>query len=119
MVRIPLARTPNWKVSDPDDIKSEWWSWDNPKKPWGAREKINGAESHLGVDTQHLTGPPEYYQGAYIWPEYGWVMRTPYPTRVLKYDATLDGPFLRDFNGNQPADGKRDAGAIDRISTIQ
>ena len=25
VVRIPLVRTPNWQVSDPDDIKSEWF----------------------------------------------------------------------------------------------
>jgi len=25
ITRIPLARTPNWKVSNPDDVKSEWW----------------------------------------------------------------------------------------------
>ncbi len=85
-VRIPLARTPNWTASDPTDIKSEWWSWDNPKSPWGSRETIGSTESHRGVDTEHLTGPPEYYEGATIWPEYGWVMSTPYPTRVLRYD---------------------------------
>jgi len=25
ITRIPLARTPNWKRSNPDDVKSEWW----------------------------------------------------------------------------------------------
>jgi hypothetical protein len=87
IVRIPLARTPNWKVTDPDDIKSQWWSWDNPENAWGSREKFNGTDVHLGVDSEHITGPPDYYEGAYIWPEYGWVMSTPYPTRVLKCDA--------------------------------
>jgi hypothetical protein len=24
--RIPLARTPNWRESNPDDVLSEWWS---------------------------------------------------------------------------------------------
>jgi hypothetical protein len=28
ITRLPLARMPNWKISDPEDIKSEWWSWD-------------------------------------------------------------------------------------------
>jgi len=36
VVRIPLARTPNWRVSDPDDVKCEWWQWNNPKKPHGS-----------------------------------------------------------------------------------
>src|SRR5262249_27934023 len=35
MTRIPLARTPNWKVSNPDDVKSEWWVWDNQRKAFG------------------------------------------------------------------------------------
>ena len=87
VVRIPLARTPNWNVSDPDDIKSEWWSWENPKHAWGSRETLNGREVHVGVDTEHITASPDYYEGAYIWPEYGWVMSTPYPTRVLGHDA--------------------------------
>ncbi len=24
-IRIPIARTPNWKMTDPDDPRSEWW----------------------------------------------------------------------------------------------
>jgi hypothetical protein len=87
IVRIPLARTPNWEVTDPDDIKSQWWSWDNPKSPWGSRETLDGTEVHVGVDTEHITEATDYYDGAYIWPEYGWVMSTPYPTRVLEHDA--------------------------------
>ncbi len=27
ILRIPLARTPNWKDSNPDDVKSEWWAY--------------------------------------------------------------------------------------------
>ena len=86
VTRIPLARAPNWKVSDPDDIKSEWWQWENPKKQWGIRTKVGRSEVHMGVDATHLTEGPAYYKDALIWPEYGWVMGTPYPTRVLRYD---------------------------------
>ena len=25
VIRIPIARTPNWKITDPDDPRSEWW----------------------------------------------------------------------------------------------
>ena len=28
ITRIPLARDPNWKVSNPDDVKSEWYEWE-------------------------------------------------------------------------------------------
>ena len=85
VTRLTLARTPNWKVTDPDDIKSEWWAWDNPKNAWGQLTTNNGRALHLGVDTVHLTNTPAYYQGAYVWPEYGWVMGTPYPTRVQAF----------------------------------
>jgi hypothetical protein len=34
VTRIALARTPNWTITDLDDIKSEWWTWKNPDKPF-------------------------------------------------------------------------------------
>jgi hypothetical protein len=83
-LRIPLARTPNWKRSNPDDVKSEWWVWENPGRPFGNTVKnAGGHDIHLGIDSKHIKGKPaEYFQGAMIWPEYGWVMSGPYPTTV-------------------------------------
>ncbi len=88
IMRIPLARTPNWKVSNPDDVKSEWWVWDNPRKPFGNTIKNErGQTMHMGIDTKHIKGKPEeYFKGALIWPEYGWVMSGPYPTEVEVVD---------------------------------
>ncbi|MEO8351132.1 MAG: hypothetical protein ABI680_05335, partial [Chthoniobacteraceae bacterium] len=93
ITRIPLARTPNWKVSNPDDVKSEWWVWDNPGKPFGNTIKTaNGQTVHLGIDTKHIKDKPaEYFQGALIWPEYGWVMSGPYPTGVEVVDLNEHG----------------------------
>lgn len=91
--RIPLARTPNWKVSNPDDVKSEWWVWDNPRKPFGNTvTNSRGQTVHLGIDTQHIKDKPEdYFKGALIWPEYGWVMSGPYPTEVEAVDLKQNG----------------------------
>lgn len=91
--RIPLAREPNWKRSNPDDVKSEWWVWDNPKKPFGNTIKNAGnQEIHLGIDTKHIKDKPaEYFKGALIWPEYGWVMSGPYPTPVEVVDLKQNG----------------------------
>ena len=91
--RIPLARTPNWKRSNPDDVKSEWWVWDNPKKPFGNTIKnAGGHDVHLGIDTKHIKDKPaEYFKGALIWPEYGWVMSGPYPTEVETVDLAQHG----------------------------
>ena len=93
ITRIPLARTPNWKVSNPDDVKSEWWVWDNPRKPFGNTiTNARGAAMHLGIDTRHIQGKPEdYFKGALIWPEYGWVMSGPYPTEVEMVDLKRNG----------------------------
>ena len=76
IARLPLARTPNWKVSNPDYVKSEWWVWDNPGKAFGnTTTNANGQAVHLGIDTRHIKDKPEdYFKGALIWPEYGWVM---------------------------------------------
>ncbi|MCX7826211.1 MAG: hypothetical protein N2689_11735, partial [Verrucomicrobiae bacterium] len=75
-LRIPLARVPNWKVSNPDDVKSEWWVWDNPRKPFGNTiTNARGRVIHLGIDTKHIKDKTEdYFKGALIWPEFGWVM---------------------------------------------
>lgn len=93
ITRIPLARTPNWKASNPDDVKSEWWVWDNPDKPFGNTIKdARGQEMHLGIDTKHIKDHSEdYYKGALIWPEYGWVMSAPYPTEVEVVDLERHG----------------------------
>jgi hypothetical protein len=89
--RIPLARTPNWTVSDPDDVKSEWYEWENPDKPFDNFITVKGKKLNLGIDTKHLTQPASYYEGATIWSEYGWVMGTPYPTPVEAVDTTQKG----------------------------
>ena len=65
VTRIALARTPNWKVSDPDDVKSEWWEWNNPDKPFDNYVTTPGGRKlNLGIDTKHLTQPASYYKGA-------------------------------------------------------
>jgi hypothetical protein len=100
-LRIPLARTPNWKSANPDDVKSQWWTWDNPAKPFGNTIKnASGALVHLGIDTKHIRGKPEdYFKGALIWPEFGWVMSQPYPTRVEVVDLKNNGLGFAGWTG--------------------
>jgi hypothetical protein len=100
-LRIPLARTPNWKRSNPDDVKSEWWTWDNPGKPFGNTIKnAAGQQVHLGIDTKHIKDrPEEYFKGALIWPEFGWVMSQPYPTRVEAVDLEQHGLGFAGWTG--------------------
>jgi hypothetical protein len=101
VVRIPLARTPNWNVSDEDDVKSQWWSWDCK----GVKAHDNFTQKgnltlHLGVDTAHLTRPADYYQDAVLWTEHGWVSGAPYPIRVETFDSKKKGlGFTGRFGG--------------------
>ena len=89
ITRIPLARMPNWKVSDPEDVKSEWWHWDNPGNPYfnlTMEAETSRKTLAMGKDTKHITGPKELYMGAIIWAEFGWVDGTPYPSYVQGFD---------------------------------
>ncbi|HOK04835.1 MAG TPA: LamG domain-containing protein [Victivallales bacterium] len=86
--RIPLARTPNWKVDNFDDIKSQWWIWTNPKKPFdNFYQDKSGKQFNMGIDTEHIKGDPNYFKGALVWSEYGWVMGTPFPSKIIAVDT--------------------------------
>ncbi len=93
ITRIPLARTPNWEVVDEDDVKSRWWHWDYP----GMKHFDNyirgpgGRKLHLGVDSKHIKGDPDYFKDAIVWSEYGWVMGCPYPAYVEVVDIGRNG----------------------------
>lgn len=93
--RIPLARMPNWQVTNEDDVKSQWWEFDNPFNPHFQRVKVGNSEYHLAADTKHLTMDADYYKGAYIWSEYGWVMGTPYPSRIEHFFPDKKGVAIR------------------------
>jgi hypothetical protein len=103
VTRVPIARTPNWEVSDPEEVLSEWWVWENPE--WWVSENrtttLNGQPRHLGIDTRHLTQDPEYYRDAIVWTEWAIVMGTPFPTKVEAYDPakkslTFEGRWYGD-----------------------
>ncbi|MCF7974123.1 MAG: hypothetical protein K9N55_09935 [Phycisphaerae bacterium] len=88
VTRMALARTPNWTITDQDDIKSQWWSWKNPDKPFDNYAQINGQQRHMGFDKDHInmTRSEDYYKGAIVWTTKGWVMGSPFPARVLAVD---------------------------------
>ena len=102
VTRLPLARLPNWKIADPEDIKSEWWSWDYPGSKYFDvfMRNAQGKELVLGIDTRHLTGPKERYLGAIAWTEFGWVDGTPYPSYVQGFDAAQKGIGFEGYLGS-------------------
>jgi hypothetical protein len=90
VTRIALARTPNWTITDADDIQSQWWTWKNPDKPFDNYATINGEQRHLAFDKEDInqSRPQDYYEGAILWTTKGWVMGNPFPARVLAVDRT-------------------------------
>lgn len=82
VTRIPLARAPNWRESNPDDVLSELWAFDNK----GIHPFQNIWKSNCGGSSEKLKGlDPDFVKDALIWSEWGWVMSTPYPSKVIDY----------------------------------
>lgn len=78
--RVPLARHPNW-TSQPEDHKAEWFRWTNDPHPFKPKEGFSAN------DSKHLKGrDKDFVEGALIYSEFGWVMGTPYPSRVQNFD---------------------------------
>lgn len=102
VVRIPLARMPNWKITDPEDIKSEWWTWDyKGSKAFDVFMKNDeGKELVLGIDSKNLTGPKELYMDAIAYTEFGWVDGTPYPSKVQGFDSEKKGIGFEGYLGS-------------------
>ena len=90
VTNIPLARTPNWTVTNPEDVMSNWWVMEQPQ--WWKRENhkttVNGKKMHKLTDRKNLTKKPDYYKGAYVYSEYGIIMGTPFASNV---EAVVDG----------------------------
>ena len=93
---------PNWRVSDPEDVKSEWWAWDNPGHPYFnlTMQSPQGRELAMGRDTRHIQGPAELYLGAILWAEFGWVDGTPYPSYVQGFDASRNALGFEGYLGS-------------------
>ena len=82
-IRMKLARWPNWEESDPNDLMTEWPTWDQPQ--WwkqGLNEtKIGNNTKHVGI-AESLPRPLEDLVGGTVWTEWGIVMGSPYPAEI-------------------------------------
>ncbi|HEV7298278.1 MAG TPA: LamG-like jellyroll fold domain-containing protein [Tepidisphaeraceae bacterium] len=87
ITRLHLARDPNWTVSDPEDVKSEWYTWKN-----STTEETTDAEGKKesrawAIDPDRLKDKdPDAFKGGTIWTEYVSVMGQPYPALIEAYD---------------------------------
>ncbi|MCZ7649064.1 MAG: laminin G domain-containing protein [Planctomycetota bacterium] len=93
ITRLNLARMPNWKVSNLEDVMSEWWEWEQPEwwKETNNKFTVKGKQMHLGVDKKRLTQDADFYVGAIVRSEWGIVMGTPFPSKVEAFDAQRKG----------------------------
>jgi hypothetical protein len=105
VTRIALARTPNWSITDPDDVQSGWWTWKNPGKAFDNYATINGQRRHLAFDKEDIneSRPQDYYEGAILWTTKGWVMGRPFPARVLAVDRANGSLVFPGQWGGAPA----------------
>ncbi|MFP4381128.1 MAG: LamG-like jellyroll fold domain-containing protein [Candidatus Sumerlaeia bacterium] len=107
ITRLKLARTPNWELDGSDDVRSQWWSWENPE--WWKRDgryktTVNGKKMHLAVDKKNLTRDADYYEGALVWSEWTVMMGAPYAAPVEKFypdrnGIAFQGPWHNDSQG--------------------
>jgi hypothetical protein len=101
--RLPIAREPNWRVSDPYRLGSEWWRWqstaiDHPKL--------------TGTDAEHLkSAGASAYVGATVWTdpptaEFSW--NPPEPSVVTAHDAATGTlTFMSNHPSKYPKTGSR------------
>ena len=114
-VRIPIARTPHWQVTDPNDPRTGWNVWSGVVRlPTG---EMKDGQPVLGrdgkpltqtwvIDENNLTQPdPAYYVGATLWSEYIGMMGTPYPQVISKYDPARHALLVQDCWGGSGSPG--------------
>ena len=76
IIRMELARFPNWKFSNPDDIRAEWSAW----------ESVNAnanPKSRTGKDRRLKVFPQGSLAGAVIWSECYTIGLQPLRMKVL------------------------------------
>ncbi|MGI5869262.1 MAG: LamG domain-containing protein [Kiritimatiellia bacterium] len=98
VTRIPLARTPNWTITDPEDVMGSWYEWEQPEW-WTDKNKttVGNTVMHLGIDSKRLAGKAEDYVGGIVWSEWGIVMGTPFASKIESYDAGKKGIGFQGF----------------------
>lgn len=100
--RLPIAREPNWKVSDPYRLGSEWWRWQSTSIDYPAL---------VGVDAEHLAGrAADSLVGATVWSdppaaEFSW--NPPEPSVVTASDPSGSVTFTANHPAKYPRQGSR------------
>ncbi|MFW6286435.1 MAG: hypothetical protein ACOC29_00700, partial [Candidatus Sumerlaeota bacterium] len=98
VTRINLARSPNWEVTDPDNVLSEWYTWVQPEwwKAFAGNDVntmvVDGKKFYLGVDKPTLSKFGEDVMGGVVWTEFGIPTgNVPTPCKIQAYDPDKGG----------------------------
>jgi hypothetical protein len=74
--RIPMAREPDWEITNWSDPMSNWWTFTG-----------RDPETKMGIDDVHLTQrDPYFFDGGYIWKEYRGNMGTLAVAEITEFD---------------------------------
>jgi hypothetical protein len=101
IVRIPIAREPDWE-EDPDDVLKNWWDWKR------VSVKQEGGKIITGFDPLNLTSSnPDYYKNATIWFQGSNVIGTPFPSKVMEYNPVNKSLIFQGTWFNPPIKGNK------------
>jgi len=102
--RIHLAREPDWEISDPDFVMSEWYSFDGPARVKG--EAPIGSRKNYDDQLKEISMNPDFFgDHTRVWTMWSGgpfsAMGTPYEGTIEKYDpetgtitrSTIGGAF--------------------------
>ncbi len=98
ITRIPLARTPNWTITDPTDPLQNCWRWNS------STTTNIGANSYLLARSTSLNNAdPDYYLGGLVWSEWNNLMSAPYAATIDVRDAARQSiGFTAAWGGSSP-----------------
>ncbi len=98
ITRIPLARTPNWTITDPTDPLRNCWRWNS------TTTTNIGANSYLLARSTSLNNAdPDYYLGGLVWSEWNNLMSAPYAATIDVRDAGRQSiGFTAAWGGSSP-----------------
>ncbi len=117
IIRLDLARTPNWTVTNPLDPQKDWWTFTHTTRlnsngtPWTIGESTAGS-IRLLCDEENLRNyPSNHFAGATIWSEYSHNMATSHrPNEKIASYFPEHGGFYDAVRAPSPAqvqDGNR------------
>jgi hypothetical protein len=98
VTRVALARDPNWTITDPNDIRSNWYAWQDGELT-EIEQDGNKVKRAWAVDKRVFKEPdPNAYKGATLWTEYTSVMGSAYAVKIDAYDpergrVRIGGPW--------------------------